>query len=275
MSSWLNPTTSRSESVRWRRTTPAKADTTRSHRCSELAGARSTGGWRANGRPVRWRRIRNAAAGSHRPTWTCCTQSYARRQMERFPNCVGSTTAASRVTQACDVDAGKQERKIGAPYRDRSRRVLHRPGEGPALEPFIQDPKSRLVPRQDLEPIPAPIAKEKQMAREWIQGQSLAHHCRETINRRTEIGRAGRHVNPHRRRQRQRHGRKTCTTRRSVSAEISSKTRTRSPLASTISSPPPPSFAELPTTWTGASFIRRGGFRRRRGRSGAGRRCRQ
>lgn len=73
------------------------------------------------------------------------------------------------------------------------------PRERAFFQPFVQDPKSGLVPDQDLESVAAPIAKEKEMAGQGIQREALAHQRREPIDRASQIGGPGRHVDTDRR----------------------------------------------------------------------------
>jgi hypothetical protein len=127
---------------------------------------------------------------------------------------------------------------LPAPHLN-ARAVCHRgPGERPALQALIQDLKATVIPGQDLDTIAASIAKEEEMSGQWIKGEALADQRREPIDRTAQVRGAGREIDPNRRRDRQHDTRTACTTRRSVSAETLAATRTRSPLARTISTSP-------------------------------------
>lgn len=137
-------------------------------------------------------------------------------------------------------------------HLDRRALRIGRPRERALLEAFVQDPKSGVIPDQDLQSIPAPIAKEKEMPRERIQIEALAHQRGQAINRAPQIGGPGGHVDPNRRRNRQHDARNADTTARTRSVEISARMITRSPLASSTSIVPPPTVSSAASTRTAA-----------------------
>jgi hypothetical protein len=81
------------------------------------------------------------------------------------------------------INARHEQRQIAAAHFDRGAPLLARPGKRALLEPLIQNPESGVIPRQDLQPVPAPIPKQKEMTRKRIERQLLADERREAINR--------------------------------------------------------------------------------------------
>src|SRR5262249_23117799 len=114
------------------------------------------------------------------------------------------------------------------------------------------------IPEQNADLVPAPIAKHEQMPAERVTPEPLRHQRRKPVEALSQVGRLGRHVHAHRRRQRQH----ACSpdaiasTRSSATASKAAGTRTTRPLGSTISraaAPAAPS-ARPSTTRTGTNL---------------------
>src|SRR5690606_19240944 len=67
-------------------------------------------------------------------------------------------------------------------------RPLRRPSKPPALQAAIVQPKPVVVPKEDLELVPPPIAKDKKTWRERVQVERLAHQRRKPVDRAPQIG---------------------------------------------------------------------------------------
>src|SRR5439155_11772169 len=102
----------------------------------------------------------------------------------------------------CDIDAEQQKRKIRAAHRHGVAQVRHGPRERAALESLVEHPKPAVIPGENFETVAASIAKEKQMPRQGIEIEALTYQRGEPVDRAAQIGRAGRHVDANRGRQR-------------------------------------------------------------------------
>jgi hypothetical protein len=76
------------------------------------------------------------------------------------------------------IGAREQQQQIGTAHLDRRPVGLGGPGERALLEPFVEHPEARAVPRENLQPIPAAIAKQEEMPREWL---CVATHSRSSV----------------------------------------------------------------------------------------------
>jgi hypothetical protein len=86
------------------------------------------------------------------------------------------------------VDARQQQREVRAAHLDRARRRVCWPRKRALLEPLVKDPEARAIPREDLEPVPAAIPKQKEMARERIEREALPHQrASPSIDRRKSV----------------------------------------------------------------------------------------
>src|SRR5260370_22735523 len=110
-----------------------------------------------------------------------------------------------------------------------------------------------MVPQQNFQPVTPFVSEQEPMAREWVEGQLLANHRGQAIERPPQIGRAGREIDAACGRERQHEVvRSTVTTRRSVSTPTSTGTLRRSPVVKISSSAPPRSSG---TIRTGTSVV--------------------
>ena len=151
--------------------------------------------------------------------------SYAARDRSRYNRDV---TRRARTT---DADACARSRRPTASSSRSALRIstgavrsLGRPGKRPVLEPLVEHPEARPIPREDLEPVAATIAKEKEMARQRVEREALAHQRGQPVDRSPQIGRARREVDPDGRRDRQHVARSAATTARTRSADAPGRT---------------------------------------------------
>jgi hypothetical protein len=164
--------------------------------------------------------------------------------------------AAARVRE---VDAREQEQR--SPLRIVTG-VARRPR--PATQTSraraaCRAPRSRtVIPRENLETIAAPIAKEEEMTRQGIQVEALPHQGGQPVDGAPQIRRPGRHVDAHRGRERQHADRSALTAARTRSADAPAWTARRSPPLRTISITGPARSAVTRTgTNVGAAPTRR------------------
>ena len=59
--------------------------------------------------------------------------------------------------------------------------VVHRELELACLEPFVEDPKTRAIPKENLEPITVSIPKHEDMTAQWITSHGVANLRGQTI----------------------------------------------------------------------------------------------
>jgi hypothetical protein len=112
---------------------------------------------------------------------------------------------------------------------------LARERSSPKICLSVEDPEGAAVPRQDLDPVAAPIPKEKQMARERVEREALAHERRKPIDRTPQVGRARLQVDPDGGRQRQYAARNVVSTVCTSAGDASALICRRSPLRNTTS----------------------------------------
>jgi hypothetical protein len=99
-------------------------------------------------------------------------------------------------TRLHEVHAREQQEQIATAQDHGCVVLLCRPRKRATLETLVEHPEPALIPRQNCQPVAAPIAKEKQMARERIQIEAFTHQCGEAVNRPAQIRGAGRDVDP-------------------------------------------------------------------------------